>query len=123
MNLSRVFSIGPDTLPNPVVCSRSFLSRPLARCCSQATPLTLSRRQKSKAFSASRTFVSGGVVPPKARVLVMGSGRMGQIRCSLLRGNPRFDVRGVVDTNHAAAKTLADKYGVSDTSTDRSNVR
>jgi len=123
MNLPRIFSMRPATSPNPGVCSGSFLSRPLGRRFSLAAPLPLSRRQKSKVFSASRTFVSRGIVPPKARVLVLGSGRMGLIRCSILRGNPRFDVRGVVDTNPAAAKTLADKYGVSDTFTDRSNVR
>lgn len=53
------------------------------------------------------------VLSRKARVLVVGSGRMGQIRCSLLRGNPRFEVRGIVDTNLEAAQMLADKYSVS----------
>lgn len=48
----------------------------------------------------------------RARVLVVGSGRMGQIRASLLQANPRFDVQGVVDTHFDGARQLADKYGV-----------
>lgn len=50
---------------------------------------------------------------PKARVVVVGAGRMGQIRASLLRGNPRFDVCCIVDINLEGAQALADKYGVS----------
>ena len=49
----------------------------------------------------------------KARVVVIGSGRMGHIRASLLQANPRFQVLGIADTNLASAQTLAETYGVS----------
>eukprot|EP00977_Amphora_coffeiformis_P014560 scaffold4097_cov166-Amphora_coffeaeformis.AAC.17 len=118
MNFSKFFSKSADSLPIRTVSSCSFLSRRF----SAAVPKNSPRPQKSKSPFMPRTFVSASSSPPKARVLVLGIGRMGQIRCSLLRGNPRFDVRGVVDTNLTTARTLADKYGVSDTSTDHNNV-
>lgn len=56
--------------------------------------------------------LSSTAITRKARVVVMGSGRMGKIRASLLRANPRFEVKGIVDTNYIGAQNLADKYGV-----------
>lgn len=50
---------------------------------------------------------------PRARVAVVGSGRMGQIRTSLLRANPRFSLAGIVDTHRASAQALGEQYGVS----------
>ena len=47
-----------------------------------------------------------------ARVVVLGSGRMGQIRTALLQANPRFQVQGIVDSNLTSAVALAEKYGV-----------
>ena len=49
----------------------------------------------------------------KARVILVGNGRMGQIRSRLLYANPRFQVCGIVDTNIQAATELADRYSVS----------
>jgi len=46
----------------------------------------------------------------RARVLLVGTGRMGELRASLLRSNPRFDLCGIVDTNIEKAAALADKY-------------
>lgn len=47
-----------------------------------------------------------------ARVVVVGSGRMGQIRSELLYSNPRFELCGIVDEEVSAAEQLASKYGV-----------
>ncbi len=47
-----------------------------------------------------------------ARVALIGSGRMGQIRASLMYANPRFDLCGVIDNNINAATSLASKYKV-----------
>jgi myo-inositol 2-dehydrogenase/D-chiro-inositol 1-dehydrogenase len=46
----------------------------------------------------------------RARVALIGSGRMGQLRASLMYSNPRFDLCGVVDKNSDSAKALASKY-------------
>jgi len=40
----------------------------------------------------------------------VGSGRMGQIRASILYSNPRFDLCGIVDINLDGATDLANKY-------------
>ena len=47
-----------------------------------------------------------------ARVALIGSGRMGQIRASLMYANPRFDLCGIIDNNIDAATSLASKYKV-----------
>lgn len=46
----------------------------------------------------------------RARVILVGSGRMGQIRASLLFANPRFEISGIVDSDMSAASNLADVY-------------
>jgi len=46
----------------------------------------------------------------RARVLLVGSGRMGQIRGSLMYSSPKFDMVGVCDVNSSGAQSLADKY-------------
>jgi myo-inositol 2-dehydrogenase / D-chiro-inositol 1-dehydrogenase len=43
----------------------------------------------------------------KARVLLVGSGRMGQIRAKLLHCHPRVDFCGIVDSDLAGAQKLA----------------
>lgn len=48
----------------------------------------------------------------RARVVVVGGGRMGHIRSSILYANPRFDLVGVLDTNLDSAIALADTYQV-----------
>jgi glutamyl-tRNA reductase len=48
----------------------------------------------------------------QARVLLVGSGRMGHIRAKAIFANPRFDFAGVVDQNVDGAKQLADVYRV-----------
>ena len=49
----------------------------------------------------------------QARVLLVGSGRMGNIRAQCIFSNPRFEFAGIVDENPIAAKSLADVYRVS----------
>ena len=51
----------------------------------------------------------------RAKVLVVGSGRMGNIRSSLIYANPKFELAGVVDINYDGAAQLAETYGVSST--------
>ena len=48
----------------------------------------------------------------RARILLIGSGRMGQIRAMHLIANPRFELCGVVDVNLEGAKSLAGTYHV-----------
>ena len=62
-----------------------------------------------------RRAVSSFAAPPhRARVLVVGSGRMGHIRSSLLFANPRFELAGIVDVNYNGARELAETYRVSE---------
>lgn len=49
----------------------------------------------------------------QARVLLVGSGRMGHIRAKAIFSNPRFEFDGIVDENVDGAKRLADVYRVS----------
>jgi hypothetical protein len=60
--------------------------------------------------SAARRRASAGI--RRAKVVVVGSGRMGQIRSSLIYANPRFELCGIVDTNFDAASVLAKTYEV-----------
>jgi myo-inositol 2-dehydrogenase/D-chiro-inositol 1-dehydrogenase len=46
----------------------------------------------------------------QARVLLVGSGRMGNIRARALYGNPRIQLCGIVDTNIEQTKTLSELY-------------
>jgi hypothetical protein len=48
----------------------------------------------------------------RARVILVGSGRMGHIRSSLLYGNPRFELAGIVDVNEKGATVLASTFQV-----------
>ncbi len=48
----------------------------------------------------------------QARVLVVGSGRMGHIRAKALYSNPRIQLCGIVDTNTTQAKQLSDMYRI-----------
>jgi glutamyl-tRNA reductase len=61
-------------------------------------------------------FASAAKGLRKARVVVVGSGRMGQIRAGLIRASPRFELCGIVDTQIAAAQSLAEKFDVSNSS-------
>ncbi len=47
-----------------------------------------------------------------AKVILVGTGRMGAIRAGAIFGNPKLSLAGVVDSNAAAAKALASKYRV-----------
>lgn len=46
----------------------------------------------------------------KARIALVGTGRMGDIRARLMYANPKIDFCGVVDVNQAAAHSLASMY-------------
>ena len=50
----------------------------------------------------------------RAKVVVVGSGRMGHIRSSLIYANPRFELCGIVDMNFDSAAAMADTYRVRD---------
>ena len=58
----------------------------------------------------------------RANVLLIGSGRMGRIRASLLNANPKFNVLGVVDVDSKAASEIAEKYGFGSTFKDLSSA-
>lgn len=51
-------------------------------------------------------------VATRAKVVVVGSGRMGRIRTQLIQANPKFQLMGIVDSNLSAAQTLAQEYHV-----------
>lgn len=70
--------------------------------------------------SAARRRASAGI--RRAKVVVVGSGRMGQIRSSLIYANPRFELCGIVDTNFDAASVLAKTYEVLHVSPDSSLI-
>ena len=46
----------------------------------------------------------------QARLLMVGSGRMGHIRAKALYGNPRIELCGIVDINIEQAKELSELY-------------
>ena len=62
------------------------------------------------------TFISATSVllrhTQQTRVLLIGSGRMGNIRAAAMYSNPRFDLCGVVDSNVDEASKLANTYHV-----------
>jgi FlaA1/EpsC-like NDP-sugar epimerase len=49
----------------------------------------------------------------RARIALIGTGRMGDIRAKLMYSNPSVDFVSVVDMNEKKASALADKYSVS----------
>ena len=48
-----------------------------------------------------------------ARVILVGSGRMGHIRANAIYGNPRLELGGIVDSNVEEAAKLGEYYQVS----------
>lgn len=62
--------------------------------------------------SAMRSFSSSLSRGERAKVIVVGSGRMGKIRSSLMYANPKFELCGVVDVDFQGAAALAETYGV-----------
>ncbi|CAB9510932.1 Myo-inositol 2-dehydrogenase [Seminavis robusta] len=69
-------------------------------------------RQPSHVMMRGFSTGSNSAATKKAKVALIGSGRMGQIRASILMANPRFDFVGVVDVNQNGATELAHKVGV-----------
>lgn len=65
--------------------------------------------------SINRSFASwnsgSSNVSRQARVAVVGSGRMGEIRSKILYANPRIEFVGVVDSHLEGAKSLAQTFG------------
>ena len=49
----------------------------------------------------------------RAKVVLVGTGRMGAIRAKILYSNPRVNFCGVVDVNEEAATKLATVFNVS----------
>ena len=101
-----------------------FLTTSLRRRSSQSTTttsssLTSSRHVREYSSSPSResTTTTTATTGPKssyARVVVIGTGRMGQIRTRLINSNPKFELIGIVDPkNYHDAITLASTYRVS----------
>ena len=77
----------------------------LARLCRSNRPQWAARRSMS--FNTSDRTVDNR----RARILLVGSGRMGQIRASAINSNPRMELMGVVDP--AGAVKIVDTYRVS----------
>lgn len=78
---------------------------------------TVSVGMRSFAFSGSKRAAFSSTArrlgrPKRAKVIVVGSGRMGHIRSSLVYANPRFELCGIVDTNIDAAANMADTFSV-----------
>lgn len=48
----------------------------------------------------------------KCRIALIGAGRMGQLRASILYGNPRIEFSYVVEPAETLGQALADKYGL-----------
>ncbi len=63
-------------------------------------------------IGVSRGFGTKTNVTSRARVIVVGSGRMGQIRTQLIQANPKFQLVGIVDSDLSAAQALAKMYHV-----------
>ncbi len=63
-------------------------------------------------FKATRTLLRHAQ-QQQARVLLVGSGRMGHIRAKAMYSNPRIDLVGVVDSNLNEAARLGGVYHVS----------
>jgi len=49
----------------------------------------------------------------QARILLVGSGRMGYIRAKAIYSNPHFEFSGIVDLNAEQAAELGEIYRVS----------
>jgi predicted dehydrogenase len=49
----------------------------------------------------------------RAKIALVGTGRMGAIRAKLMYGNPRIDLCGIIDLNTTSAQKLANTYDVS----------
>ena len=60
---------------------------------------------------SKRTLSTAGL-SRRVKVVVIGSGRMGLIRSSLIYANPRFELCGIIDVNIEGAATVADTFGV-----------
>ena len=63
------------------------------------------------AFSATNLLLQNAT--RQARVLLVGSGRMGNIRAKALYSSPKYDFAGVVDSNVDEAAKLGNVYRVS----------
>ena len=63
-------------------------------------------------ISATNTLLLRHAQQQQARVLLIGSGRMGHIRASTLYANPRFEFCGIIDTNVDDAAKLGELYRV-----------
>ena len=65
-----------------------------------------SRSMRLRWLNGYRSFAS------KARVVVVGSGRMGTIRARLVQSNHRYELVGIVDPVSAQGDFLAGNIGV-----------
>jgi hypothetical protein len=77
-----------------------------------------SKSQRRESLTAAsqrgfRSFWSSAHSGEKARVLVVGSGRMGKIWALLISTSPHFELCGIVDPQLSAAEALARKFDVS----------
>lgn len=70
---------------------------------------TVDRRLIRYYNASNASFAKSG---EQARVVVVGSGRMGQIRAQLIYSNPRLQLSGIVDTDASKGQVLAEKFGV-----------
>ena len=91
---------------------KSFMTSVRAR---SASALIRKSGANRRAFTSSAQH-GGGEGRRRARVLVVGTGRMGKIRASCVYSNPRFELCGIVDPEISGAVQLAEQYGVRATS-------
>ena len=87
-------------------CYHYHWRRHLAQATSRHVPASNSMGGTRQSFSTNSSSRE------QAKVVLVGSGRMGHIRAQLIRANPKFHLAGIVDSNLNAAKKLAQTYHV-----------
>jgi len=83
-----------------VTCSviRWWTAKTLSNNTCRNHPRGVSRNvAAAAAFSTHSQGATTAAAAATARVLLVGTGRMGKIRASILHANPRFDLVGIVD--------------------------
>lgn len=98
------------SLVDPNRSSRS--GRDLIEITTQVPINTLPLKQPNNNNQTMAFLSPTKVLLKQARVLLVGSGRMGNIRAKAIFSNPRFEFVGVIDENINGARQLADVYRV-----------
>ena len=99
-----------------IVLATSLIRRYSISRTTTSSSLSSSHHAREYSSSSSRESAITTTRPKStyARVVVIGTGRMGQIRTRLINSNPKFELIGIVDPkNYDDAVTLANTYRVS----------